>query len=236
MANFANKNILIVGATAGIGAEIYNQLTAQGANVYTIARRPLPENEAQHLQLDLSADFQLAESQLPATLHGIVYCAGSINLKPFNRFSEADFLQDYKINFLSAARILQTAMRALKNAQGASVVLFSTVAVQTGFGFHASISAAKGAVEGLTRTLAAEWALSKIRVNAIAPSLTDTPLAANLLSTPEKREASNKRHPLNRVGTASELASAAVFLLSEQSSWTTGQILHIDGGMSSVKM
>jgi NAD(P)-dependent dehydrogenase (short-subunit alcohol dehydrogenase family) len=102
-------------------------------------------------------------------------------------------------------------------------------------GFHAGIASAKGAVEGLSRSLAAEWAPSKIRVNTIAPSLTDTPLASNLLSTPEKKEASDKRHPLGRIGAPEDLANAAFYLLSNNSSWMTGQILHLDGGMSSIK-
>jgi len=123
----------------------------------------------------------------------------------------------------------------MKAAGGGSIVLFSTVAAQTGMGFHASIASAKGAIEGLTVSLAAEFALTKVRVNAIAPSLTQTPLAQNLISTPERKEASDKRHPLGRIGTADELADAAVFLLSPQSSWMTGQVLAIDGGMSSVR-
>ena len=136
---------------------------------------------------------------------------------------------------MGAVKVLQASMKALKKSDSPSVVMFSTVAVQTGMGFHAGIAAAKGAVEGLTRSLAAEWAPSKIRVNAIAPSLTDTPLANVLLSSDDKKEASNKRHPIGRYGTPEDIANAAVFLLSEESSWMTGQILHLDGGMSNLK-
>ena len=124
----------------------------------------------------------------------------------------------------------------MKRADGASVVLFSTVAVQTGMGFHSSIAASKGAIEGLTRSLAAEFAMQKIRVNCIAPSLTDTPLAKQLLATDEKKEASNRRHPMGRYGTSQDVANAALFLLGEESSWVTGQVLGIDGGMGSLKM
>jgi 3-oxoacyl-[acyl-carrier protein] reductase len=131
--------------------------------------------------------------------------------------------------------VIQSVFNNLKNAGNSSIVLFSTVAVQQGMGFHASIAAAKGAIEGLTKSLAAEFASIKIRVNAIAPSLTATPLASQLISTPERKEASDKRHPLGRIGTAEELADAAYFLISPQSSWITGQILGIDGGMSSIR-
>jgi len=124
----------------------------------------------------------------------------------------------------------------MKKAGNASVVLFSTVAVQTGMPYHSSISAAKGAIEGLTRSLAAEYASSGIRFNAIAPSLTDTDLASRLLNTPEKQEASAKRHPLGRFGTADDIAQAAFFLLSENSTWISGQILGVDGGMGSLRM
>lgn len=125
-------------------------------------------------------------------------------------------------------------MKPLKKA-GGSVVLFSTVTVQQGMPFHASVASAKGAIEGLTRSLAAEWA-PKIRVNCIAPSLTDTPLASRLLSTPEKKEAASNRHPMKRVGSADELGSIAAFLLSQKSSWVTGQIIGVDGGLSSLKI
>jgi NAD(P)-dependent dehydrogenase (short-subunit alcohol dehydrogenase family) len=127
------------------------------------------------------------------------------------------------------------ALPRLKKAENASIVLFSTLAVQTGLNFHTQVAASKGAIEGLTKSLAAEFA-PKIRVNCIAPSLTNTPLAASLVNTDQKMDASAQRHPLKRIGTTADIANMAAFLLSEKASWITGQILHVDGGMSSLKV
>jgi NAD(P)-dependent dehydrogenase (short-subunit alcohol dehydrogenase family) len=164
-----------------------------------------------------------------------VYCPGSINLKPFHRFSIDEFKNDFEINLLGAVKTIQAALPALKKANGSSVVLFSTVASQLGMPFHASVASAKSAVEGLAKSLAAEYATNGIRVNVVAPSLTDTPLAEKLLSSPEKREASDKRHPLGRVGNPEDIAATVAFLLSEKTAWVTGQILHVDGGMGALK-
>ncbi len=223
------KNIVIVGGNSGIGQATAQILKEQGANLFLYSKSG-EGTEA----LDTSKDFE-AIPNLPEVIDGVVYCPGTINLKPFHRISIADFQQELEVNFLGAVRILQACMKGLKKSGNGSVVLYSTVAVQTGMGFHSGISSAKGAIEGLTRSLAAEWAPSHIRVNAIAPSLTDTPLASSLLSTEEKKEASNKRHPLGRIGTPEDIAASTVFLLSKDSSWMTGQILHLDGGMSSLK-
>ncbi len=174
-------------------------------------------------------------SFLPDTIHGLAYCPGSISLKPFARIKPEDFAKDYQLQVLGAVKVLQAALPALKNAEQASVVLFSTVAVQSGFNFHTLVSSSKGAIEGLTRALAAELA-PKVRVNAIAPSITDTPLASSLLSTEEKRQANAQRHPLRKVGTPEDIANLAEFLLSPKSGWITGQIIHADGGMSSLKV
>lgn len=231
------KNILIIGASSGIGFQLAQNLLQAGANVFSASRHtPTLPPSVTHLTWDATQSDNKVFSALPAILHGVVYCPGSISLKAFNRFSINDFQNDFQINVLGAVQVLQAVLPALKKANGASVVLFSTVAAQTGMSFHASIATAKGAIEGLTRSLAAEWAAAKIRVNALAPSLTDTPLAKQLLSTDEKREASNKRHPLGRVGTPSDLAAAAAFLLSDQASWITAQIIGIDGGMGNLKM
>jgi 3-oxoacyl-[acyl-carrier protein] reductase len=229
------KNILIVGASSGIGLALAESLTQKGASVYT-ASRTEGGPSVFHINFDAQTTDYQAFAQLPDAIHGVVYCPGTINLKPFGRISTDDFLKDFQINVLGAVGVLQAVMPKLKRAEGASVVLFSTVAVQTGMGFHASIAASKGAIEGLTRSLAAEFAMQKIRVNAIAPSLTDTPLAKQLLASDEKKEASNRRHPIGRYGTAQDVANAAMFLLGDESSWVTGQILGIDGGMGSIKM
>jgi NAD(P)-dependent dehydrogenase (short-subunit alcohol dehydrogenase family) len=223
------KNIVLVGGNSGIGKAVATQLQENGATIFSYSRTG--EGTA---AVDFSTDFEELPG-LPEIIDGVVYCPGTINLKPFHRISIADFKQEMEVNFYGAIRLLQACLKGLKKSNCPSVVLYSTVAVQTGMGFHAGIASAKGAVEGLTRSLAAEWAPSKIRVNAIAPSLTETPLASALLSTPEKKEASDKRHPLGRVGTPEDIAEATVFLLSPKSSWMTGQIIHLDGGMSHLK-
>ncbi len=237
--NFNGKNIVIVGGTSGIGLALQKQLVAQGATVIVASRNRLADQQAAgvtHIALDVTSDVSSLAAALPETVHGVAYCPGTINLKPFARLTEDDFLKDWQVNVMGAVRVLQLVIPTLKKAQGASVVLFSTVAAGVGMNFHTSIASAKGALQGLTLSLAAEFAGSKIRFNAIAPSLTDTPLAGNLLSTPEKREASDKRHPLGRTGTAEDLAKMSAFLLSDDSSWISGQIFHVDGGMSTLKI
>ena len=231
-----NKNYLIVGASSGIGQALAELLIAQGAHVYTASRNIGTVASAAHIPFDAQNPDYQGFNNLPEQIDGFVYCPGTINLKPFNRLTAADFQKDFQINVLGAVGVLQAILPRLKRAEGASVVLFSTVAASTGMGFHASIAAAKGAVEGLTRSLAAEFASQKIRVNAIAPSLTDTPLAKQLLATDDKKEASNRRHPIGRYGTANDVAQAAAFLLSPNSSWMTGQIMGVDGGMGSIRM
>jgi NAD(P)-dependent dehydrogenase (short-subunit alcohol dehydrogenase family) len=223
------KNIVIIGGNSGIGKALADQLSETGANLFLYSK----SGNGTHA-LDVIKDFDQIPD-LPEVIDGLVYCPGTINLKPFHRIAISDFQNEMDVNFFGAVRVLQACLKGLKKSDSAAVVLFSTVAVQTGMGFHAGIASAKGAIEGLTRSLAAEWAPSKIRVNSIAPSLTDTPLASNLLSTPEKKEASDKRHPLGRIGSPEDLANAAFYLLSDNSSWMTGQILHLDGGMSSLK-
>jgi NAD(P)-dependent dehydrogenase (short-subunit alcohol dehydrogenase family) len=173
-------------------------------------------------------------SFLPAALDGLVYCPGSIQLRPFPRIKAQSFMDDYHLQVVGAVKIIQAALPALKAAEHASIVLFSTVAVQNGFNFHSQISASKGAIEGLTRALAAELAPG-IRVNAIAPSLTDTPLASTLLNSDTKRESNAERHPLKRIGIPEDMAHTAHFLLSDKSGWLTAQVLHVDGGISALR-
>lgn len=223
------KNIVIIGGNSGIGKSLASLLNSEGANLYLYSK-----SGDGTTRLDTSMDFEEIPN-LPDVIDGLVYCPGTIQLKPFHRIKIEDFQKEMDVNFLGAVRVLQACLKGLKKSDQASVVLYSTVAVQTGMGFHSGISSAKGAIEGLTRSLAAEWAPQLIRVNAIAPSLTDTPLATSLLSTPEKKDASDKRHPLGRVGTPEDIASATNYLLGKGSSWMTGQILHLDGGMSVLK-
>ncbi|TSD67844.1 SDR family oxidoreductase [Inquilinus sp. KBS0705] len=235
--NISGKNILVIGGSSGIGLALVKLLIANGANVYNASRKTSTDwpPSVKHLTFDVLADTSALAAYIPEQLHGIAYCVGSINLKPFGRLTKDDFLTDYRLNVLGATDVIQQSLKALKNAGEASIVLFSTVAATAGMGFHANIASAKGAINGLTLSLAAELSANKIRVNAIAPSLTDTPLAKNLLSTDEKREASARRHPLGKFGKADDVASAALFLLTDQSSWITGQILGVDGGLSTLR-
>jgi 3-oxoacyl-[acyl-carrier protein] reductase len=237
--DFTGKNILIVGASSGIGLATAQQLAAAGATLFT-ASRSLPAEltalGATHITYDATQPVDTAFDTLPDVLHGLVYCPGSIKLRPFERVPVEDFRSDFELNVLGAVQALQATVKRLKKAQGGgSVVLFSTVAAAVGMSFHTSIATAKAAVEGLTRALAAEYAASGLRVNCLAPSLTDTPLAAALLNTPEKAEAGAKRHPLQRVGRAADLAAMATFLLSDQATFITGQVLAVDGGMGKLK-
>jgi 3-oxoacyl-[acyl-carrier protein] reductase len=231
------KNIVIIGCGQGIGLATATLLSG-GNNVIGISRSHTAEIERLDIEFHELDIFKgnLDDINFPEVIDGLVYAPGSINLKPFNRLSGEDFKHDFEINVIGAVKCIQKILPNLKKSGSASVVLFSSVAAKLGMPFHASVSASKSAVEGLTKSLAAELSSQKIRVNAIAPSLTDTNLASQLLSTTEKREASAKRHPLQRIGNAYEMAKMAEFLLSPDSSWMTGQIIGIDGGMGNVKL
>ncbi len=227
------RTVLLIGGNSGIGLATARLLLAEGFSILAAGRTPGPLSD---LGIVVQAFDALAPGplELPPVLDGLVYFPGSITLKPFHRLTAEDFLNDFHINCLGATAAIQAALPSLKAAPCASIVLFSSVAVAQGMPFHASIAAAKGAVEGLALSLAAELA-PKIRVNVIAPSLTDTPLAGNLLNSDAKREAAAKRHPLQQTGDPEDTAKLTAFLLSDAARFMTGQILRPDGGLSSVR-
>lgn len=219
-----------------MGKAISVGLAEAGNNVFaTYFKTPVQENlpGLNYHYLDLS-DNNIDLDFLPESLNGLVFCPGSIRLKPFKRIKPEEFMEDFNLYVVGAIKIIQLVLNRLKAASNASIVLISTVAVQTGFHFHSIVSTTKGAIEGLSRALAAELAPG-IRLNCIAPSITDTPMTENLLNSETKREANANRHPLKRIGEVNDIAEMAMFLLSEKSGWITGQILHVDGGISSIK-
>jgi NAD(P)-dependent dehydrogenase (short-subunit alcohol dehydrogenase family) len=229
------KSIFIVGASSGIGLALAQSLQQQGATLYTAGRTQPEGIQSTHFVWDVTQPVGELLAGLPDVLHGLVYCPGTINLKPFQRLDVAAYQADLQINVLGAVAAIHAAYQPLKKSKAASVVLFSTVAAKLGMGMHSSVAVSKSAIEGLTKSLAAEFAPYNIRVNAVAPSLTDTPMAQFLLGDEAKRDAGAKRHPLNRVGTPQDIAGMAAYLLSDQATWITGQIIGVDGGMGSLK-
>ena len=230
-----NKNYVIIGGSSGIGKELVSILSREGHSVFATYNENKVENhdKVQYQKFNVLND-SLNLDILPDEIDGLVYCPGSINLKPFKRFTDEDFISDFKLQVVGATKIIKTLMPRLAKGGNSSIVLFSTIAVQNGFNFHSQVAISKGAIEGLTRSLAAELA-PKIRVNAVAPSLTDTSLASKFLNTPQKIAAQAENNPLKKIGTAKDVAEAAAYLVTDKSSWTTGQILHVDGGYSSIK-
>lgn len=221
-----SKRILIVGGNSGIGEKLNKLLQEEGNETILMSRS------------QGGVDIQEDEPSFPeieGAIDALVYCPGSINLKPFRGLKLADFQHDLTINYLGAVKTIKNYLPNLKESEHASITLFSTVAVQKGMHFHSSIAGAKGAVEGLTRALAAELA-PKIRVNCIAPSLTDTPMAEKLLRNEKQREGAEQRHPLKSIGASSDIAHMAQFLISDKAQWISGQIMGIDGGMSSLSI
>lgn len=227
------KNILLIGGSYGIGLAIAKELQFEN-NIYIASRsnENLADVKATHITFDATKDA-IDTSQLPAVIDGLVYCPGSINLRPFKGLKPEAFETDLQINFISLVKVIQSVLPNLLASEQASLVTFSSVAATMGMPFHTSVAAAKGAIEGFAKALAAEYA-PKIRVNVIAPSLTDTPLADKFLNNETKQEKSAERHPLKRFGKPEDSAQIATFLLSDKSSWISGQIFHVDGGMSTL--
>ncbi|MEO1201003.1 MAG: SDR family oxidoreductase [Pseudomonadota bacterium] len=235
--------VLIYGGTGGIGSEIARRLTASGMPVHLIARS---EDRLRTLAGEIGAGYTAAnvmdsdaisratDAAAKDGLSGLVYAVGTINLKPVARLDDADFERDFKLNALGAVKAVQAVLPHLKRANAPAILLFSTVAVQQGFASHASVAMAKGAVEGLTRALAAELA-PRIRVNAIAPSLTRTDLAGPLLSNEQMAKGLAQAHPLGRLGEPDDIAGLGAFLMSPSASWITGQIIAVDGGRGALR-
>ncbi len=225
------KNILIIGGSYGIGLEVAKDLSAKH-NIIVASRtnENLSNLDVHYVQFDVLQDH-ISDADIPDEIHGLVYCPGSINLRPFKGLKPSIFENDFQLNVMGAIRVIQALLPRFKSE--GSIVLYSTVAVKIGMPFHASVATAKGALEGLAKSLAAELA-PKIRVNVIAPSITQTPLANRFLNNELKIEKSAQRHPLKRIGKAQDIAYFTSFLLSDHSSWMTGQIIGLDGGISSL--
>ena len=225
------KKYIIIGGSKGIGKETAEILAAEGNEVIVFSRTPYegPAHSIDWEEFDVLSDDW--EDRMPDNIDGLVYSVGSINLKPFKGLKPEVFQADFQLQVIGAVKALQAASTNFNTNGIPSVVLYSTVAVQRGMPFHATVSASKGAIEGLTRAIASEWA-PKARINCIAPSLTDTPLAGRLVSTPEKKAALGNNNPMKRIGEPTDVAEMTAFLLSDKASWMTGQVIHIDGGQS----
>ena len=227
------KNILLIGGSTGIGYELSQKLKKDN-NLFISTRDQGKFNDPNIKTHELDLDKEFETDWLPDHLDGFVYLPGTINLRPFKGLKPSVFLDDFNINVMGCVKILQKVLPKIQVAENPSIVMFSTVAVKIGMPFHSSVSSSKGAIEGLTRSLAAEFA-PKIRVNSIAPSILDTPLSEKFLNSETRLENSRNRHPLKEIGSPKDISEIVKFLLEDNSKWMTGQIIPFDGGMSSVK-
>lgn len=231
------KTYTIIGGSSTIAQSLIKSLENQGVYllVYSRSENLFPnQRNVSWKQFNILED-EFVSNEMPSAVDALVYFPGTINLKPFNSLKNEDFKNDYEINFLGAVKTIKAFYRSLRKSGNGSIVMFSTVAAKVGMPYHASIASAKAAVEGLTRSLAAEFA-PHIRVNCIAPSLTDTQMASKLLSTEDRKNNITQRNPLKKIGDPEDLASIAEFLISERNTWITGQVIGVDGGMSTLNL
>ena len=227
---------VIVGGSKGIGRAMVERLASDGQQVVVMSRTAgdvASLSGVEHISVDVTAD-EITKDMLPENIAGLAYCPGSLNLKSFRGLDADTFRQDFEVNVVGAVKVIQAALTGLKSAGSASILMFSTVAVSQGLRSHATIASAKGAVEGLAKTLACELA-PKVRVNVIAPALTDTPLTGCFFENPAKAKSLGEMYALKRTGTVDDIAEMGCLLLSEKSSWITGQVIGVDGGMSTVR-
>jgi NAD(P)-dependent dehydrogenase (short-subunit alcohol dehydrogenase family) len=225
------KTYILAGSSSAIAKETAHQLRLQGHKVFEISRSA-SEND-QQFQVD---KYELGSfPKIEEKIHGLVYFPGTINLKSFSQLSMNDFQHDFSIHVLGAVAFIKSYIQLLEKDGNSSIIFISSVAGSVGMPFHSSVAVSKSALEGLTKSLAAELAPG-IRVNAIAPSLVNTPLGERFINTPEKLSAIEKRNPMRKVGTPADIANMIHFLLSDQANWITGQVIGVDGGMNNIKL
>ena len=236
------KNILIIGGTGAIGSSLAKQIKNLHYNPILIARDKVnlekisKQLNCEYFECDVldSEKLKTIINNLDQSIYGLAYCAGSIDLKPFKLTKDSDFIESFKINTLGATNAIKAAQPSLLTNNG-SILLFSTIAVKQGFTNHSIISSAKGAIEGLTLSLAAEFAPS-IKVNCIAPSLTYSKMSEKLVKNENIKKAIEVMHPIPKIGTGGDFANIGAYLLSENNKWITGQVIHIDGGRSTLRI
>ncbi len=236
------KKILVFGGSGSIGKALAAKLNKDDYSPIIISRN---ENELKNISSEIKCDYRICDvlnideikkitDEFKNNVYGIAYCVGSINLKPLKITKDEDFIESFKINTLGAINTIKVNQESLEKNNG-SILLYSTIAVKQGFTNHTVVSTAKGAIEGLTLSLAAEFA-PKIRVNCIAPSLTEAKMTQKLISNENIKKAIENMHPLPKIGTGEDFADIGSFLLSSKNSWITGQIFHIDGGRSTLRI